>query len=253
MSEKQDVNIQKVTSRLVDEQGFDPGKAQQVAAEYRDLVVFDGMEEDVAMELAKKAVEEQYREGERPNGDFDDYNSKASIHAETRARRGADEYEDNLNMGTESFVETAREEVSAVEETAEETDWDEVERELELRLKERLMNEEIKAEIRKAITQYANYDYTRSEVEQFANDIVRMVAEDEAAVIANELVREMETGDIDKEQENIRTSMQEKFTREMIGGAAGGVAERMYGTLSKEGLRVIGSIIGSGIVGATVF
>lgn len=248
------VDKDEVVNELITERDIDPNKAHDIADEYENLVVVQGFDEgETALEIAMYTIREGFKEVEEDRSSFERVNNQASIYAERKAQKGADKYGEDLNIGTEDFVETAKSKIDKVEDTVEETDWDEVQAELERRIQNNLLKEDVKREVRNAIYKHANYDYSETEVNEFANEIIEYVAQNKATEISNRLVREMETGDIESEEDTIQDTVESMFVSRSIGGFTAGVGQSLGKAVTNEGVRTIGAIIGSAIAGGAFY
>lgn len=235
-------------------QGFSPEKAESIANVYIDFVENEGFEDSDELKEFAIEVERKYTNQTARPKDFVKNNKTSHRQGKSIANETIKKYkEEELCINTPEFVEKTKEKFVSVKDTPEETSFNHVKSQLKYSIEQKLRNPEVENNIIQAINKHKNYRYTDLEVKQFANQIIKHVSERESEYIATKLSLEMNSDDMYKEQKTIKNTITNIFLNErnFWKGLGNGIGEKIYKYLSKEGIQIIGLIIGGVITGAS--
>lgn len=235
-------------------QGFSPEKAESIAKIYIDFVENEGFEDSYELREFAIEVERKYTKQTARPKDFIKNNKTAHRQGMSIANETIKKYkQDELCINSPDFVEKTKEKFDSVKDTPEETSFSHVQSQVKYSIEQKLRNPEVEKNIVKAINKHKNYRYTDLEVKQFANQIIKHISERESEYISTKLSFEMNSDDMYKEQKTIKNTITNIFLNErnFWKGLGNGIGEKIYKYISKEGIQLIGLIIGGMITGAS--
>lgn len=247
-----DLDLNEVINSYISDD-FSPKKAESIAKVYIDLVEQEGFSpNEETKEFAIIAEREFESQTARPK-EFAQNNKTSHRQGKGIATETIKDYKKNeLHINSPDFVDKAKEKFDSIKDTPEETSFCHVEDQIRNSLEKELRNPKVEQKIIDAIREHMNYNYNDIEVKTFANQIITHVSENQAEYISNRLSHEMNSDDVYKEQRTIKNTMSDIFLNKsnFWKGLGNGIGQKIYKYLSKEGIKIIGLIIGGTISGA---
>lgn len=248
-----------IPRRVVSSAKFDRDDVMEIIVEeghtkYEALEIIDGalfnyyynLEEGFPDEKGTVtfSIESSEKEDEaRPVDNWDEVagNKKAKRLAESELDNTVEDIIDDIFVDNDDqLIRNAKAEYDSVDETVEDTNWSSVQTEIERNLRKRLINdEEAHERVRGIIDKFTDYDYSKTELWRFTDEVINEIAEEWSEKLVSRILQAMESTDMRQERKKAEGAVENTLRESVIDGVVSGVTEQ----LTVEGVRKLAIVI----------